>query len=74
MGNNTQRASKKLFKLAKDHRKSDQQSDARGTVVVKVMLVSTGHNPVKGNIVRTMRLEASKVSEVYKAFMELVQE
>jgi hypothetical protein len=61
------------LKLAPDNRKvAQQQTDEKGTVVVKIFLAHKGHSPKKGNINRTIRL-TGKVSDVYAAIMELCE-
>lgn len=57
----------KKFKLTPDNRKSKGQADGIGTVVVTVFLASKGHRTTKGNIIRHIRLDKCKVSEVFKA-------
>ena len=56
----------KKFKTAQDNRRGGQ-SDAKGTVILKIYLASSGHKGTKGNIVRTLRLRDCRVSEVYNA-------
>ena len=60
-----------MLQLAPDNRKATQiPADAEGTVVVKIFLAWKGHQAVKGNITRTIRL-TGKVTEVYDAIMGL---
>lgn len=62
------------FQLADDRRKSTAQRDDPGVVVVSITLCYSGHRPVKGNIVRKIRLENCRVGEVYEAILaELVE-
>jgi len=62
------------FKQADDRRKSPEQTDETGTVVVSVMLCEKGHRPVKGNVIRKIRLADAKVSEVFEAIIESIIE
>ena len=43
------------------------KDDYIGRVVVKIMLVSSGHNSIKGNLTKSIQVEDAKVSAVYTA-------
>jgi hypothetical protein len=55
------------FKRADDKRKTPEQTDDAGIVVVTVTLCHKGHQPTRGNIVRKVRLTDCRVSEVFAA-------
>ena len=61
-----------MFKLAEDGRRSKDQTDDSGTVLISIMLCYTGHRPVKGNIIRKIRIANANVSEVYEAIKEKI--
>ena len=60
------------FRIAKDNRKTPIQSDSTGIIVVKVWRAEKGHGYAKGNIVRTIRLEDCKVSQVFDAIVAAI--
>lgn len=53
-----------------DDRRTAAHADNEGTIVIKVFLASYGHRPVKGNMVKSIRIKNGKVSEVASAITE----
>jgi hypothetical protein len=60
------------FQRADDLRKSAEQRDDVGIVVVSVFLARVGHRPVKGNIQRKVRLKDCQVSKVFQAILDSI--